>query len=128
MKKPNHKQIFQFTTFHCRRSCIERQFIFVKQKFEQELDGALADNSLTYGVSKKILRKKQKLPITPKIGARPIIKMKLSWENNPEIMVRVMIDPRANVPVLLQSLVGEHKIPVVLRERAEIITSYNAAE
>ena len=38
-----------------------------------------------------------------------------------------MIDPRANVPVLSQSLVGEHKVPVVLRESAEIIAVYNSA-
>ena len=36
-----------------------------------------------------------------------------------------MLDPGANVPVSSQSLVGEHKIPVLLRERAEIISSYN---
>ena len=54
--------------------------------------------------------------------------MKLSWGDNPEINVRVMLDPGANIPVLSQSLVGEHKVPVVLRERAEIIGGYNGTE
>ena len=100
----------------------------VKHQFEQELDGALACDSLAHCVSKKVLRKKQKLPIPPKIGARPIINMKLSWGDNPEINVRVMLDPGANVPVLSQSLVGKHKVPIVLRERAEIIAGYDGAE
>ena len=63
-----------------------------------------------------------------KIGARPIINMKLSCGDNPEINVRVMLDPGANVPVLSQSLVGEHKVPVVLRKRGEIIAGYDVAE
>ena len=54
--------------------------------------------------------------------------MILNWEDNPEINVRVMLDPEANVPVLSQSLVGEHKVPVVLRERTEIIAGYDGAE
>ena len=100
----------------------------VKRKFEQELNSALACDSLAHGVSEKTLLKKQKLPIPPKIGGRPIINMKLSWGDNPEINVRVMLDPGANVPVLSQSLVGEHKVPVVLQERAEIIAAYDGAE
>ena len=112
----------------CRRSCVERQFIIVKLKFKQELNSALACDSLAYGVNEKTLSKKQKLPIPTKIGARPIINMKLSWGDNPEINVRVMLDPGANVPLLSQSLVGEHKVPVVLRERAEIIAGYDGAE
>ena len=51
--------------------------------------------------------------------------MKLSWGDNPEINVRVMLDPGANVPVLYQSLVGEHKVPVVLQDRVEIIAGYD---
>ena len=39
-----------------------------------------------------------------------------------------MLDPGANVPVLSQSLVGEHKVSVVLWERAEIIAGYDGAE
>ena len=78
----------------------------VKCKFEQELEGAMASNSIAHGVSEKVLRKKQQLPIPPKIGARPIINMKLSWGDNPEICVRVMLDPGANVRVISQSLVG----------------------
>ena len=99
----------------------------VKRKFDQELDSALACDSLAHCVSEKTLHKKQKLPIPPKIGARPIINMKLSWGDNPEINVRVMLHPGANVPVLSQSLVGEHKVPVVLRDRAEIIAGYDGA-
>ena len=100
----------------------------VKRKFKQELNGALACNSLAHGVSEKVLYKKQKLPIPPKIGARPIVNRKLSWRDNPGINVRVMLDPGANVPVLSQSLVGEYKIPVVFQELAEIIAGYDGAE
>ena len=100
----------------------------VKRKFEQELNSALACDSLAHGVSKKTLCKKPKLPIPPKIGARPVINMKLCWGDNPEINVRDILDPGANVPVLSQSLVGEHKVPVVLPERAEIIARYDGAE
>ena len=39
-----------------------------------------------------------------------------------------MLDPGANVPVLSQSLVRVQTIPVVLRERAEIIAGYDGAE
>ena len=100
----------------------------VKRKFKQVHHSILACDSHTHGVSEKTLCKKQKLPIPPKIGARPIINMKLSWGNNPEINIRVMLDPGANVPVLPQSLVGVHKVAVVLRERAEIIAGYDGAE
>ena len=99
----------------------------VRRKFEQELNSALAYDSLAHGVSKKTFFKKHNLPIPPKLGARPIINMKLSWGDNPEINVRVMLDPGANVPVLSQSLVGEHKIPVTLWERAEIIAGCDCA-
>ena len=100
----------------------------VKRKFEQEPDGALACDSLAHGDSEKILDKKQKLLIPAKIGASPIINRKLSRGENPEFIVGVMLDPGANVPVLLQSLVGEHKMPVVLWERPEIIARYDGAE
>ena len=50
-----------------------------------------------------------------KIEARPIINMKLSWEDNPEISVRVMLGPGANVLVISETLVEEQKVPVVLR-------------
>ena len=99
----------------------------VMRKFEQELLGAMACNSLAPAVSEMILRKKQKLPIPPKIGARPIINIKLSLEDNPEISERVMLHSLANVAVISQTLVGEYRIPVVLRERAEIITGYDGA-
>ena len=88
----------------------------------------MAGDSLAHGISEKTPCKEQKLPIPPKIRARPIINMKLSWGTNPEINVTVMLDPEANVLVLFQSLVGEHKVPVVLRERAEIIAGYDGAK
>ena len=100
----------------------------VKRKFEQELQGAMACNSLAHGVSVKIPHKKQKPPIPPKIGARHIINIKLIFRDNSEITVRVMLDPGANIAVISQTLVGEYKIPVVLPERAEIIARYDGTE
>ena len=97
-------------------------------KFEPEINIALACDSLARGVSEKTLHKKQKLPIPLKIGARPIIKMKLSCGDNPEINIRVILDPGANVPVLSQSLVQEYRVLVVHRERAKIIAGYDGAE
>ena len=47
----------------------------VKRKFEKELDSTLACDSLTHGVSEKVLCNKQKLAIPPNIGTRPIINM-----------------------------------------------------
>ena len=80
----------------------------VKRKFEQELNCSLDCDLHAHGVGEKTLRIKQKLPIPPKIGARPIINMKLSCGDNLEMNVRVMLDPGANVLVLFQSLVEEH--------------------
>ena len=102
----------------------------VKCKFEQELEGPMANTLLAHGLSEKTLHKNQQLPFPPKIGARPIINMKLtgSWGDNSEIGVRVMLDPGANVPVISQFLVREHKVPVMLRKRAEIIADYDGAE
>ena len=100
----------------------------VKRKFEQELEGAMACNSHAHAVSKKLLCKKQKLPNPPRIVARPIINMKHRWGDNPEINVRVILNPGANVLVLTQSLVGEYKISVVLWERAEINSGYDGAK
>ena len=87
----------------------------------------MACDSLAHGVSEKTLPKKQKLSIPPKTGARHIINMKLSWGDNPEINVMVMVNPGSNVPVLSQSLVGDYKVAVVLRERAEITTGFDGA-
>ena len=56
----------------------------IQCKFDRELDRALACNSLTHDMGEKVLHKKQKLPIQPKIGARPIINIKLNWEENPK--------------------------------------------
>ena len=41
----------------------------VKRKFEQELAGTLACDSLAHGVSENVHCKKQKPPIPPRIGA-----------------------------------------------------------
>jgi transposase InsO family protein len=90
----------------------------VKRKFEQELDEALGSSSLSHLVPEKVLAKKKKLPLPPKIGDRPIVDMKLSWNDSPEVTVRVMLDCGANIPVISQELVEKHKVPGVLRTKA----------
>ena len=55
-KSPIIYEYFKFAMLHCRQSCVERQFILVKRKFEQELDSALACDSLAHGVSEKTLQ------------------------------------------------------------------------
>ena len=45
--------------------------------------------SIAHGVSEKQLKKAHKLPQPPKIGPRPIIHMKLSWAEIPEVDVVV---------------------------------------
>src|SRR5258706_4223304 len=74
------------------------------------------------------LRKKQNLPAPPKIGQRPILKMKLSWDDTPEILVRVMLDCGANVPVISQEVVEKHKIPGVLRRQACAFSGFDGDE
>src|SRR6266699_2651002 len=74
------------------------------------------------------LRKKQKLSAPPKIGKRPILSMKLSWDKSPEIIVRVMLDCGANVPVISQKVVEEHKIPGVLRWQACAFSGFDGDE
>ena len=89
-----------------------------KRNFEQELEHSIGMESLSiaHGVSERKLKKVHKLPLPPKICPRPIIHMKLSWAENPEVDVRVMLDPGANVTVISQELVEKHKVPVVIRE------------
>ena len=99
-----------------------------KRKFEQELTGKLGGDSLSHLVPEEQLAKKQKLPAPPKIGDRPIMTMKLSWDDSPEISVRVMLDCGANVPVISQSLVAENKIPGVLRRQACGFSTFDGAE
>ena len=87
----------------------------VKQKFEQELSTKVSGSFLPHLEPEENLAKKQKLPSPPKIGPRPFMKMKLYWDGTPEIVVRVMLDCGANVPVISQETVERHKIPGVLR-------------
>ena len=84
--------------------------------------------SIAHGVSERRLKKAHKLPLPPKTGSRPIIHMKLSWAEVPEVDVRVMLDPGSNVTVIFQELVEKHKVPVVIRKRAEIIFGYDGVE
>ena len=88
----------------------------------------MGSDFVAQGIGEKIHDNKHQLPILQIIGAGPIINMKLRWGDSPEINVRVMLDPGANVPVLLQLLVGEHQVPVVLWEKAEIITGYDGTK
>ena len=89
-----------------------------KCKFEQELEGKLGGTSLAHLVPEQKLQKKQKLPPPPKIGARPILLMRLSWDDAPEIIVTVMLDCGANVRVVSEQIVEKHKVLGVLRSRA----------
>ena len=59
----------------------------VKRKFEHELEKALGSSSLAHLVPEKVLTKRRKLPLPPKIGDRPIVDMKLSWNDSPEVTV-----------------------------------------
>ena len=51
--------------------------------------------------------------------------MKLSWDGSPEIVVRMMLDCGAIVPVVLQILVETYKIPGVLRSHAHGIVTFD---
>ena len=99
-----------------------------KRKFEQELEDQLGGGSLSHLVPEEILAKKQKLPAPPKIGDRPILKMKLSWDDNPEILMRVMLDCGANVPVISQEVVEMHRVPGVLRRQACGFSAFDGSE
>ena len=83
----------------------------VKRKFE-------------HGVCESDLAKKQKVPLPPKIGKRPIVPMRLSWLDNTSIPVRVLLDPGANVPIISDDLVFFKKIPVVIRDKPQPINNF----
>jgi len=100
----------------------------VKRKFEQELAVAVEDVYLPHLVPEQTLAKKQKLPAPPKIGPRPFTDMKLSWDDAPEIVVRVMLDCGANVPCISEDLVGKYKIPGVLRRQACGFSGFDGTE
>ena len=99
----------------------------VKRRFEQDLAKAV-DSFIPHLVPEETLAKKQKLPAPPKVGPRPFMKMKLSWEDNPEIVVRVMLDCGANVPVISQEMVEKHKIPGVRRQQACGMSGFDGGE
>ena len=88
-----------------------------KHKFEQELECSMGMESISiaHRVSERKLKKVHKLPLPLKIGPRPIIHMIPSWAENPEVDVRVMLDPGANVTVSSQELVEKDKVLVVIR-------------
>ena len=69
--------------------------------------------------------KKQKLPPRPVIGRRPFLDKRLSRDGSPEIVVRTILDCRANVPVVSQTLVETYKIPGVLRSHAHGIVTFD---
>ena len=70
-------------------------------------------------------KKKQKLPPPPIVGRHPFLDMRLSRDGCPEIVVRTMLDCRANVPVVSQALVEVYKIPGVLRSHACGIATFD---
>ena len=76
-----------------------------KRKFEQELADEMGGGFLSHLFPEETLAKKQQLPAPPMIGKRLIMEMKLSWDNSPEIVVRVMLDCGANIPVYFIALV-----------------------
>jgi hypothetical protein len=99
-----------------------------KRKFEQELEAKLGGASLAHLVPEQKLLKKQKLPPPPKIGSRPIVLMKLCWDDSPEIIVRVMLDCGANVPVISDNIVENYKVPGVLRSQACGFAGFDGSE
>ena len=99
-----------------------------KRKFEQELEVRVGEPFIPHLVPESQLAKKQKLPPPPKVGSRPIMNMKLSWDDSPEIVVRVMLDCGANVPVIAQEVVEKHKIPGVLRQQACGFSGFDGGE
>ena len=70
-------------------------------------------------------KKKQKLPPPPVIRRRPFLDMRLSWDGSPEIVVRTMLDCRANVPVVSEMMVETYKIPGFLRSHAHGIVTFD---
>ena len=119
-------QNISLLTTHCRRGCVERQSIISKCKFQEELARHVEQPFLPHLVPDlEIKKKKQKLPPPPIVGRRPFLDMKLSWDGSPEIIVRTMLDCRANVPVVSQALVEIYKIPGVLRSHVCGIATFD---
>ena len=112
---------------YCRRGCVERQSIMSKRKFQEELALHVEDPFLPHLVPElEIKKKKQKLLPPPIVGRRPFLDMKLSWDGSAEIVVRIMLDCGANVPVVSQVLVEVYKIPGVLRSQACGIATFDS--
>ena len=83
-----------------------------KGKFQEELARHVEQPFLPHLVPELEMKmKKQKLPPPPVVGRRPFLDMRLSWDGSAEIVVRTMLDCRANVPVVSQTLVGTYKSP-----------------
>ena len=62
------------------------------------------------------------------IGKCPIMEMKLSSDNSPEIVMRVILDCGANVPVISQAVVEKHRVPGVLRKQACGYSTFDGSE
>ena len=85
-----------------------------KRKFQEELARHVEEPFLPHLVPElEMKKKKQKLPPPPVVGRRLFLDMRLSWDGSPEIVVRMMLDCGANVPVVSQTLVETYKIPRV---------------
>ena len=120
----NH-YISLLTTRYC-RGCVERQSIMSKCKFQEELARHVEKPFLPHLVPElEMKKKKQKVPPPPVVGHRPFLDMKLSWDGSPELIVRSMLDCRANVPVVSQALVEIYKIPGVLRSHTCGIATFH---
>ena len=113
-------------TTRCRRDCVKRQSIMSKRKFQEELARHVEEPFLPHLVPElEMKKKKQQLPPLPVVGRRPFFDMKLSWDGSLEIVVRMMLDCGANVPVVSQTLVETYKIPRVLRSHAHGIVTFD---
>jgi hypothetical protein len=62
----------------------------------------------------------------PKNGDRSATIMYLSWENGPEIMVRVLLNTGATTFVLTDRLVEKHKPPYVSRKSPLEVSNFEA--
>ena len=97
-----------------------------KCKFQEELASHVEEPFPPHLVPElEMKKKKQKLPPPPVIECHSFLDMKLSWDGNPEIVGRMMLDYGANVPVVSQTLVKTYKIPGVLRSHAHRIVTFD---
>ena len=99
-----------------------------KRKCDPEMAKAMDDPYFPHLMPEHQLTKKQQLPTPPKIRPRTFIDMKLSWDEHPEIVVRVMLDCGANVPVISQEMVQKHEIPGVPRQQACGFSAFDGIE